>query len=177
MAVHMSTIVSRKTADILSHLSQLRSTLASYPLLYTISVSQHTNNMDLSELVASVKTLSNNTVGCLSAPIPSARPSWQQYTAVSLASFDARHATTFRSTVPGKKAAQVGRWHAMHPKEKQRDTHDYSQDIDWENALSRSYESDAVPPELRDLSYVRSRIHCRASDGFTVSEIWTASYT
>ncbi|RPD66989.1 hypothetical protein L226DRAFT_477042 [Lentinus tigrinus ALCF2SS1-7] len=152
MAVHMSTIVSRKTVDILSHLSQLRPTLASHPLLYTISVSQHTDSTDLSQLVASLKSLSGSSIGCLSAPIPSARPSWQQYTAVSVASFDAKYATTFRSTIAGRKAAQVGRWHAMHQKEKQQDTQDYSQDIDWESALSRSYESDAVLPELRDLS-------------------------
>ncbi|KAI0720299.1 hypothetical protein C8T65DRAFT_634070 [Cerioporus squamosus] len=152
MAVHMSTIVSRKTADILSHLSQLRPTFASRPLLYTISVSQHTSSSDLSELVASVKSMSDDSVGCLSAPIPSARPSWQQCTAVSVASFDAHHAMTFRSTVPGRKATQVGRWHAMHQKEKQQDTQDYSQDIDWESALSRSYESDAMPPALKGLS-------------------------
>ena len=151
MAVHMSTIVSRKTADILSHLSQLRSTLAPYPLLYTISVSQHTNNTDLSELVASVKTLSNNTVGCLSAPIPSSRPAWQQRTAVSLASFDEKYATLFRSTIPGKKQVQVGRWHAMHQKEEQPDTQDYSKDIDWESAFADSHEGNPLPEALQSL--------------------------
>ncbi|RDX53914.1 hypothetical protein OH76DRAFT_1399083 [Lentinus brumalis] len=153
MAIHMSTVVSRKTADILSHLSQLRPTFASRPLLYTISASQHTSSSDLSELVASMKTMSSDSIGCLSAPIPSARPSWQQYTAVSVASFDAHHATTFRSILPGRKATQVGRWHAMHQKEKEQDTQDYSQNIDWESALSRTYDSDAVPPALSDLSH------------------------
>ncbi|KAI0774443.1 hypothetical protein C8Q74DRAFT_1270062 [Fomes fomentarius] len=151
MATHMSTIVSRKTADILTHISQLRTSLLHRPLLYTISVSQQTNSADLSQLVSSIKSLSSNSVGCLSAPIPSVRSAWQQYTAVSVASFDEQHATLFRSTIPGRKAVQVGRWHALRQKDEQADTRDYSQNIDWEGALSKSYDSDALPPALQDL--------------------------
>ncbi|KAI0750975.1 hypothetical protein C8Q80DRAFT_1154839 [Daedaleopsis nitida] len=152
MALHMSTIVSRKTTDILAHLSQLRATVSHQPLLYTISASQHSDRPDLSRLVSFVKSLSSSSVGCLSAPIPSGRPGWQEYTSVSVATFDEQHATLFRSTIPGRKAAQVGRWHALHQKDKQPDTRDYSQDIDWESALSRSYESTSLPSELQGLS-------------------------
>ncbi|KAI0722794.1 hypothetical protein C8Q76DRAFT_720344 [Earliella scabrosa] len=151
MALHMSTIISRKSTDILAHISQLRAAFAHHPLLYTISASQHTNPTELSEVVTSVKSLSSNSVGCLSAPIPSARPAWQQYTSVSVASFDERHATLFRSTIPGRKAAQVGRWHALHQKDRQPDTKDYSQDIDWEGALASSYASDSLPLSLQHI--------------------------
>lgn len=156
MATHMSTIVSRKTADILTHISQLRTSLLHRPLLYTISVSQQTDSADLSQLVSSIKSLSSHSVGCLSAAIPSARSAWQQYTAVSVASFDEQHATLFRSTIPGRKAVQVGRWHALRQKDEQTDTRDYSQNVDWEGALSKSYDSDALPPALQDLPYVHT---------------------
>ncbi|TBU33162.1 hypothetical protein BD311DRAFT_785251 [Dichomitus squalens] len=152
MALHTSTFISRNTADLLAHISHLRPTLSAHPLLYTISVSQLTDPAQLSQLVSSVQSISSNSVGCLSAPIPSARSAWQQRTALSLASFDDAHATLFRSAIPGRKAAQVGRWHAMHQKEKEPDNMDYSQHIDWENALADSHEGSALPSALQSLS-------------------------
>ncbi|KAI9000848.1 hypothetical protein BD414DRAFT_472912 [Trametes punicea] len=154
MALQMSTILSRKSADIIGYISKLRSSLSGNPLLYTISVSHHTESSDLADLVSSVKSLSRNSVGCLSAAIPSSRPGWQQYSAVSLASFDEKHATLFRSTIPGRKAPLVGRWHAMH-KEKQPDPEapiGQSGDMDWESALSNAYDGNALPPPLSGLS-------------------------
>ncbi len=151
MALHTSTLISRKTTELLAHISQLRSRLSAHPLLYTISVSQHTDPSELTQLVSSVQSLSNNSIGCLSAPIPSARPFWQQRTSLSLASFDEKHATLFRSTIPGRKAAQVGRWHAAHKEQEQPDTKDYSRDIDWENALADPNENHDVPSALRSV--------------------------
>ena len=151
MALYTSTLISRKTPELLAHISQLRSCLSVHPLLYTISVSQHTDPSELTQLVSSVQSLSNNSIGCLSAPIPSARPFWQQRTSVSFASFDDKHTTFFRSTIPGRKAVQVGRWHAAHPQERQSDTKDYSQDINWENALTASNENHEVPSALRSV--------------------------
>ena len=151
MALYTSTLISRKTPELLAHISQLRSCLSVHPLLYTISVSQHTDPSELTQLVSSVQSLSNNSIGCLSAPIPSARPFWQQRTSVSFASFDDKHTTFFRSTIPGKKAVQVGRWHAAHPLERQSDTKDHSQDINWENALTASNENHEVPSALRSV--------------------------
>ncbi|KAI0375818.1 hypothetical protein BV20DRAFT_18529 [Pilatotrama ljubarskyi] len=153
MASYMSTVISRKPADIIAHISRLRSSLSSNPLLYTISVSQSTESSDLAKLVDSVKSLSNNSVGCLSAPIPSAHPSWQRYSAVSLASFDQKNATLFRSTIPGRKAAQVGRWHALHksgaPEPEAPST---SEGMDWDFALSNAYDGSALPAALQNLS-------------------------
>ena len=151
MALHTSTVISRKTPELLAYISQLRPTLSAHPLLYTLSVSQHTDPSELTQLVSSLKSLSANSVGCLSAPIPSSRPAWQQRTAVSLASFDEEYATLFRSTIPGRKQVQVGRWHAMHQKEEQPDTQDYSRDIDWESAFADSHEGNPLPEALQSL--------------------------
>ncbi|KAI0677373.1 hypothetical protein C8Q78DRAFT_1002518 [Trametes maxima] len=157
MALYMSTIVSRKPADIVSHISKLGSALSSHPMLYTISASHLTESSDLSNLVSSVKALSSTSVGCLSAAIPSARPSWQQYSALSLAFFDSTHATLFRSTIPGRKAAKVGRWHAMHKNEQQDpETPQHREDLNWEAALSKAYEGKSLPPALEDLSVDRT---------------------
>ncbi|KAI0775944.1 hypothetical protein BD413DRAFT_469773 [Trametes elegans] len=153
MALHMSTVISRKPTDILAHISQLRSSLSSNPLLYTISVSHHTDSAELTSLVSSVKALSSNSIGCLSAPIPSARPCWPQYTAVSLASFDGERATLFRSTIPGRKAASVGRWHAIHEElQPEPAVPPRHEGLDWESALTNAYEGNALPPALERLS-------------------------
>lgn len=151
MALHTSTLICRKTTELLIHISRIRPRLSAHPLLYTISVSQHTDPSELMQLVSSVQSLSNNSIGCLSAPIPSALPFWQQHTSVSLASFEGKHTTLFRSTIPGKKAVQVGRWHAAHANEEPPDARDYSRDIDWENALADSNESQEVPLALRSV--------------------------
>ncbi|OSD04668.1 hypothetical protein PYCCODRAFT_1451092 [Trametes coccinea BRFM310] len=154
MASHMSTIISRKPAEIVAHLSKMRATSSSNPLLYTISASPFTDSSELLNLVSSVKTLSSNSVGCLSAAIPSARTAWQQYSAVSLAVFDVKHATLFRSTIPGRKAALVGRWHAMHKdgRPEPEVPLDQRSRMDWESALSNAYDGGALPLPLEGLS-------------------------
>ncbi|KAL1946525.1 hypothetical protein VTO73DRAFT_14629 [Trametes versicolor] len=154
MAVHMSTVISRELGHITEHLSKLQPILSQHPLLYTISVSQNTRSSDLSTLVTSLKGLSRGSVGCLSAAIPSAGPSWRQHTSVSLAAFDEKCATIFRSTIPGRKAAQVGRWHAMH-KDVQPDPEEPAHDTEgmpnWDTALSQAYDGQALPAELESL--------------------------
>ncbi|OJT13297.1 hypothetical protein TRAPUB_10063 [Trametes pubescens] len=153
MAVHMSTVISRELGHITEHLSKLQPILSQHPLLYTISASQNTRSSDLSILVSSLQGLSHRSVGCLSAAIPSAGPSWRQHTSVSLAAFDERHATLFRSTIPGRKAVQVGRWHAMH-KDAQPDHEEPALGEsmpDWDNTMSRVYEGQALPVELESL--------------------------
>ncbi|KAI0353009.1 hypothetical protein OH77DRAFT_1427781 [Trametes cingulata] len=154
MALYMSTVISRKPADIIAHISGLRSSLSSNPLLYTISVSPFTESSDLAKLVDSVKSLSSDSVGCLSAPLPSPRPSWQRYSAVSLASFDYKHVTLFRSTIPGRKAAQVGRWHALHKSgtPEPEAPSPGSEGMDWEAALANAYDGSALPAPLQSLS-------------------------
>ncbi|KAI0832598.1 hypothetical protein BC628DRAFT_1499376 [Trametes gibbosa] len=152
MVLHLSTVISRNTAHIIEHLSKLQPALAHNPLLYTISVSPHTDSAELSSLVSSIKSISKDSAGCLSAALPSAHPSWQQYTSLSLASFDREHATLFRSTIPGRKAAQVGRWHAVH-KSTQPDPEApaHSENLDWEAALSNAYDGKVLPQELEQL--------------------------
>lgn len=157
MAVHMSTVISRELGHITEHLSKLQPILSQHPLLYTLSVSQNTRSSDLSTLVTSLKGLSRGSVGCLSAAIPSAGPSWRQHTSVSLAAFDEKCATIFRSTIPGRKATQVGRWHAMH-KDVQPDPDEPAHDTEgmpnWDTALSQAYDGQALPAELESLRSV-----------------------
>ncbi|KAH9850756.1 hypothetical protein C2E23DRAFT_759541 [Lenzites betulinus] len=161
MALHLSTIISRNTAHITAHitahLAALQPTLAHNPLLYTISTPLSTPGPTLSALVSALQTLSPHSAGCLAAALPSSsrRASWQHYTAVSLASFDRGDATLFRSTIPGRKAAQVGRWHAAR-KSTQSDpvapAHSENEEVDWEVALSNAYDGQDLPPELARLS-------------------------
>lgn len=156
MAVHMSTIISRELGHITEHLSKLQPVLSQHPLLYTISVSQNTRSSDLSTLVTALKGLSRSSVGCLSAVVPSAGSSWRQHTSVSLATFDEKYATLFRSTIPGRKATQVGRWHAMH-KDAQPDPEEpaHGESMpDWDTALSQVYDGQALPAELESLRSV-----------------------
>ncbi|KAI0638353.1 hypothetical protein C8Q77DRAFT_1090700 [Trametes polyzona] len=114
MVVHTSTVISRSAAHIVNYLAKIQPLLSQNPLLYTISASQYTDSSDLESLVNTVRSVSPRSIGCLSAPIPSARASWRQHTAVSLAAFDSEHTTLFRSTAPGRLPTQVGRWHALH---------------------------------------------------------------
>ncbi|KAI9056514.1 hypothetical protein FKP32DRAFT_1599250 [Trametes sanguinea] len=154
MASHMSTIISRKPAEIIAHLSKIRVNPSTNPLLYSISVSPFTDSSELLNLVSSVKSLSSNSVGCLSAAIPSARPSWQQYSAVSLAFFNAEDVTLFRSTIPGRKAALVGRWHAMHKDGRPEPEVPLGRrsQMNWESAFSNAYDGNALPAPLEHLS-------------------------
>lgn len=182
MAVHMSTVISRELGHITEHLSKLQPILSQHPLLYTISVSQNTRSSDLSTLVTSLKGLSRRSVGCLSAAVPSAGPSWRQHTSVSLAAFDERYAALFRSTIPGRKATQVGRWHAMH-KDAQPDPEEPAHDgsmPDWDTALSQAYDGQALPTELQSLRWAYSYLilkHRKANCFLPAPMTYTASYT
>ncbi|OBZ76682.1 hypothetical protein A0H81_03932 [Grifola frondosa] len=68
--------------------------------------------------------------------------------------FDEKMATPFRSTIPGRKAAQVGRWHSFH-KEESRDralSADPSSEMDWEDIWTKGTSNYVLPPELENLS-------------------------
>ena len=162
MALHMSTIVSRKTADIVAHIDRLRPRVAGSSLLYAISTTNQTQPSDVSHLYSSLKTLSEDSVGCLTAPIPSSRPSWQRSFAVSVASFDPKHATLFRSTIPGRKAVQVGRWRAPDQHGKQPDRGEYSEDIEWGKAFAQFSGTTSLPPSIDCLRYSKPLVCLRS---------------
>ena len=155
MALHISTIVSRKSANILAHLARISPRIAGNPLLYSIAATPQTPPSELSEIYNATKALSESSVGCLSAPLPSSLPAWQRYFAVSVASFDAKHATLFRSTIPGRKAIQVGRWRARDQHGKQpADIRDCEQDIEWGSMLGQPQNNSVIPEPLQRFSCV-----------------------
>ena len=159
MALHMSTNVSRKTADIIAHLERLRPQVAGSSLLYAISTTNHMQPSDMSYLYSSVKALSGDSVGCLTAPIPSPRPSWQRSFTVSVASFDPKHAALFRSTIPGRKAVQVGRWRIPDHHEKRLDQVEYSENTDWGKEFGQFSAAASLPPSIERLRYSQPIIY------------------
>ncbi|PCH40338.1 hypothetical protein WOLCODRAFT_131359 [Wolfiporia cocos MD-104 SS10] len=113
MALYMKTFVSRSTSDILAHLSHIQLAHSPFVTLFALSAPPVLGTSSLSSLVAKLTSLSDSCIGALSAPIPSAHSS----IACSIALFDKRYVTPFRSTIPGRQAAQVGRWHAFRTRE------------------------------------------------------------
>src|SRR6266576_7034941 len=107
-ALHLSTIISRNSSSLLSHISHLARSFPNHPLLFTLSPTSTDSAVDLSRIVGQLTTFSSQSIGCLSAPLPGPHSG---FTACSLAIFDPQNvAAVFRSTVPGKQRAQVGRW-------------------------------------------------------------------
>ncbi|KAH9933271.1 hypothetical protein B0H21DRAFT_84025 [Amylocystis lapponica] len=153
MASHMSTMLSRTTSDILSHVSKIRLSYTSHIPLFTLSVPHHLSASDLSALVSQLTSLSGDAVGCLSTPIPSQDPQWADYMSCSVAMFEKDRATSFRSTIPGKQAAQVGRWHTSRKDEglnagtREVDT----ENLNWQDVWSRTTNDYALPPEVQNL--------------------------
>ncbi|CCM00623.1 uncharacterized protein FIBRA_02659 [Fibroporia radiculosa] len=109
----MSTVVTKKASDIIAHLARVRPLISAHIPLFTLSATADTDPGELSGLVSQLQSLSDRSVGCLSAPIPSRSDSFNGAFACSLAIFDFARATSFRSNIPGRPITQVGRWHAF----------------------------------------------------------------
>jgi hypothetical protein len=152
--LHATTLVSRSTAGILAHLAQLPAHLSKHHLLFSLS----SNAPDLAPLVSALTTYSPNSAGCLSAPLPGLAAA-DNAVACSLAFFDASASTLFRSTIEGRAAPQVGRWHtARRRKDDAVDTREDvglgSGSVDWENVWSRSAGETQLPDGLESLRQV-----------------------
>lgn len=150
--VHLSTIISRSSSAILSHISHLAGSFRNHPLLFTLSHNAATPADDLSSLVAQLTAFSTQSVGCLSAPLPGPHSS---FTACSLAVFDPLSvAAVFRSTIPGRQQAQVGRWRpvgqkpAEHGEALQFGGWQGGGVKDWEDVWNASVHTQRLPDEL-----------------------------
>ncbi|KIP03728.1 hypothetical protein PHLGIDRAFT_37276 [Phlebiopsis gigantea 11061_1 CR5-6] len=69
-------------------------------------------------------------------------------TVCSVAAFDARNATPFRSTIPGKEPTQVGRWHAFRNKGVESphiELPNDSRGVDWETVWAQPQTGDTTP--------------------------------
>ncbi|KAF7799385.1 hypothetical protein EIP86_010617 [Pleurotus ostreatoroseus] len=83
-------------------------------LLFTIAPSASLPADDLSQLVSYFQALKLERIGALFAPMTIVDRSGHDFTRTwcSVAVFDREVATPFRSSIPGRSEAQVGRWHA-----------------------------------------------------------------
>lgn len=79
----------------------------------------------------------------------------QEHTLCSVAIFDNKLVTPFRSTIPGKEVTQVGRWHAFRKGEDAKlDDHGLPQEgskVDWESVWAQKETRPERPDELRHL--------------------------
>lgn len=112
MLIHASTIVTRSPSVLLSHISRLSQKYARQNLLFALSPNFDAG--ELSNVVNNLTAFPGQSVGCLSAPLPG--HNYQERISCSFAFFDADKSTVFRSTIPGRAAPQVGRWHAFRNK-------------------------------------------------------------
>ncbi|KAM6493834.1 hypothetical protein JOM56_010195 [Amanita muscaria] len=152
--LHLSTLISRSTAPILAHISHLSRTFPAHPLLFSVSHNTASHD-DLSNIVKKLTTFSQQTIGCLAAPLPGP---YSQFTACSMAIFDPDHVVMFRSTVPGIQQAQVGRWRPVGQPRSDSDENlgltkqDLSDVRDWEEIWNGNSERAVLLNELQGLS-------------------------
>ena len=165
MALHTSTVISRKVPDILSHISRVHLAFPDHITLFCLSASSHLDTSYLEDVISSVSTLSPRAIGCLSAPIPSSNTTLQAGIACSIAMFHKGHATPFRSDIPGRNAPQVGRWHAFRKKDQaslgagetiQTD----AENVNWEDVWAKNVDVLPLPSELQPIRYAASISSC-----------------
>ncbi|KAI0316657.1 hypothetical protein OF83DRAFT_1059991 [Amylostereum chailletii] len=102
------TLIASNPSALLEHISRLPPSLKHHNLLFTLSLAIPADV--LSALVSALSTFSVATnVGSLSAPLPGHETAH----ACALAVFDKAHSLPFRSDIPGRIQAQVGKWHQM----------------------------------------------------------------
>ena len=148
---------SRSSAGILTGISRLRQKIDkdSSVLLFALS----SNAPDLSQTVHQLGSLAAQSAGCLSAP------EHPDVVSCSVALLDARRATLFRSDIPGRVPAQVGRWHS--PKRMQEKTTEpldesvpLDPEVNWEEVWSKGISTPPLPQELQKLQFVCSPKNC-----------------
>jgi hypothetical protein len=144
-----STILARTPAALLSHLSRLPKAYTDSTLLFTLST--NVEPQDLSTLVSRLTSLAPHSVGCLSAPQRLPGSSTDDLITCSLAAFGQKTCKTFRSTIPGRPAAQVGRWHSFRNKDDVDVTPGgtFDECVDWQEVWDRSTSGLVLPVELQ----------------------------
>lgn len=140
----------RSSAVILAGISRLRQKFDrdSRVLLFALS----SNAPDISQTVHQLGLLAANSVGCLSAP------EHPDLVSCSVALLDAQKATPFRSDIPGRVPAQVGRWHSPKRMQEKAAPTDNSMPldfgVDWEEVWSKGVSTPPLPRELQKLQSV-----------------------
>jgi hypothetical protein len=150
-----TTIVSRRPAEILSVLSSLHKAYRKHTLVFSLS----SNAPDLADLVTRLTTFSDQSIGCLSAQLPFTDE--QNLTCCSLGFFDSRYVTPFRSTIPGRAAPQVGRWHAFRRRSDSTDVDNrpFEENVNWEDVWNKSVNTEPLPSELQSIRSAHALIY------------------
>jgi hypothetical protein len=155
MALHTSTILARTPAAFLSHISRLSTTYTDHAVMFALNA----NAPELPTLVSRLTKFSPQTIGCLSAPLPGLVS--EGLISCSLAVFDKRVAVSLRSTIPGRAAPQVGRWHAFRQRNDKPEkelppgmVNGLGESMNWDSVWDRSVGDDALPTELQALRCV-----------------------
>ena len=117
MALYARTLFANAVAPIVRQLDAAllkHARSAHRTLLFSIAPSASLPADDLSQLVAYFQVLKHECVGALFAPMTIVDRTGHDFTGTccSIAVFDKEAATAFRSSIPGRREAQVGRWHA-----------------------------------------------------------------
>jgi hypothetical protein len=150
MALHTSTILARAPAAILSYISRLSTVYTDHAVVFALNA----NAPELQMLVSRLTKLSPQSIGCLSAPLPGLAS--EGLISCSLAVFDICNVVSFRSTIPGRAAPQVGRWHAFRQRnDKPGETlppgmeNGLKESMNWDAIWDRSAGDNALPEELQ----------------------------
>ncbi|KAF7767884.1 hypothetical protein Agabi119p4_7127 [Agaricus bisporus var. burnettii] len=123
MALHLSTYFSRSPIRLLSRINTLAKQYAGHDLTLLFALSS--NIPDPEHLGKAVNELTRfdrtRTVGCLSGRLGGTTISEvkmdQDVVSLAVAFMDSGMVRPFRSTIPGRDEAQVGRWHAFRKKD------------------------------------------------------------
>ncbi|KDQ14263.1 hypothetical protein BOTBODRAFT_32737 [Botryobasidium botryosum FD-172 SS1] len=101
-----TTFLARSSSALLRHLSALPPPPPASLAFYALS----SNATDLQPLVSHLSSLSKESIGCLSSPLPPSRHSAAPISC-AIAYFPLAGCVGFRSEILGHRKAQVGRWH------------------------------------------------------------------
>jgi len=153
MPPHATTIIAQSSRQLRSHISDILKQHQHGNATFMFSLSSNIEPEALSSLVTQFRDLPNETLGCISAPIPGYNTLSRPLCA-SVAVLPKETTIPFRSTVPGKAPIQVGRWHST-----ERTKQSQSQNsplvvpemTDWNALWSNSSNSDVQIPELQGL--------------------------
>ena len=143
----------RSPAGILTGISRLRQRFDSDSRVLLFALSS--NAPDLSQTIHQLGHLAAQSVGCLSVP------EHPDIVSCSLALLDSKNATPFRSNIPGRVPAQVGRWHS--PKRMQDKVRALVDDsmpldlgVDWGEVWSKGVSMLPLPQGLQKFQFVCS---------------------
>ena len=122
MVFHLSTFLTRSPTGLLNRIRYLVREYAGHDLTLLFALSANfPDTQDLSRAVAELANLTRTqTVGCLSGRLGNTNINGKKVEedilSLSVAVLDSKNVRSFRSTIPGKEEAQVGRWHAFRRK-------------------------------------------------------------